>query len=337
MKPRAVATPIDAALSGSTSRKNASQVQLASAPSRGARPRRGRAMPCAPVGRGDPVADVDRPVGVESAQVAPADDLVGGRVDDGEQARGAGTPAPAGVAHERSRSWSGWSTATANRRRSSGSCQMLGRAVDVGVVATGAAARRRRRSPAIPGRSITATHQVSPIVARIVASNSASPSAARVAKIISASAPTGTRSGVSGCSIASAIAPADELGSGSAALVERGVGARPLVPQLLVHRRTGVVVAVLHPRRDEAGLDDHDADPEVRELVVERLGHALERVLRRRVRTLERRRDAALHARHVDDHAGGAARRASRGRRPGSCGARRTGSSRRPCRNWSTG
>ena len=150
-------------------------------------------------------------------------------------------------------------------------------------------------------------------MARIVASNSASPIASRVAKIISASAPTGTRSGVSGCSIASAIAPADELRTGATTGVERGVGARPLVPQLLVHGRTGVVVAVLHPRRDEPGLDDDDADAEVRELVVERLGQALERVLRRRVRAFERGRDPPLHARHVDDHA----RRCRASRQPG--------------------
>ena len=138
-------------------------------------------------------------------------------VDDGEQAR-----APALQLRPASRtkisivfSVVEW---TANRRRSSGSCQMPEQRVDVGVICQ----RRRPHAVAVdhgrPREVDHPTHQVSPIVARIVASNSASPIASRVAKISSASAPTGTRNGVSGCSIASAIAPGRRA---------RGRGGRP--------------------------------------------------------------------------------------------------------------
>src|ERR1700734_4505202 len=61
-----------------------------------------------------------------------------------------------------------------------------------------------------------------------------------------------------------------------------------------------MLIAVLHARSDVAGLHDDDADPEMTELEVERLRQRLERVFRRRVRSLHRRADLALHRADVD-------------------------------------
>ena len=52
------------------------------------------------------------------------------------------------------------------------------------------------------------------------------------------------------------------------------------------------------------GLDDEDVDPERRELDPERLADRLERLLRRRVETIEGCRKPGTHRRDVDDHPG---------------------------------
>ena len=139
-------------------------------------------------------------------------------------------------------------------------------------------------------------------------------SACRAPRIISASLPTGTQRRVR---VLDRVGDRDanELRTRPALRARHlGVGPGPLVPELGVHGRAVVARARLHARRDVSGLDDHDADPEVRELVVHRLGERLERVLRRRVRALERRRDPALHRAHVHEHARAA--RATRGSTP---------------------
>ena len=147
-------------------------------------------------------------------------------------------------------------------------------------------------------------HQVSPSAARIVASNSGSRRFRRSSSTMAASAPTSTRSGVSGSSIAPATANATVSGPGRPSGPHQrdcrcrstGRAARHR------HRARMVGAVVLHAGCDVPRLDDHHADPEMAELEVQRLRHRLERMLRGRIGPFERRADLALHRADVDEH-----------------------------------
>ena len=118
-------------------------------------------------------------------------------------------------------------------------------------------------------------------------------------------APTSTRSGVSGSSIAPATANATVSGpgrpSGPTSVLSVPLHWACSSAYGLGPRMVGVVV--LHAGSDVPRLDDHHADPEVTELEVHRLGHRLERMLRRRIGPFQRRADLALDRADVHQHA----------------------------------
>ena len=151
-----------------------------------------------------------------------------------------------------------------------------------------------------------ARYQVRPRVSRIVASKVASSSWARTVVTSSASAPTGWRSLCSFASIASAIAAATVSGPADASLAgslsrddshcfassSYGPPSRPKTASLAPN------VGLEHAR-----LDQHDANPEVTDLVVQRLAEPFDAELRGRVEAVERRRDPPGERRHVHDRA----------------------------------